>query len=125
MPGFQGLLHLARRNGSTGAVSVRQSVATSGTISRIGRDSSRSWEHTPCLDGDPGPVRLFYAVARPKDGADPQVEVMTVAQVNRVRDKVLSQKKNKASSPWVNDYDEIGRKTVWKRLCKWLEYPTN
>lgn len=68
-------------------------------------------------------IVMFYAVAVLHDGSK-QVEIMTVSEINEIRErseswKSYSQGKIK-SCVWVSDYSEMGRKTVIRRLCKYL-----
>lgn len=65
----------------------------------------------------------FYAVAILHDGTK-HVEVMTKAQIEEIRDRSESYKAFKAgrvkSCVWESDYSEMGRKTVIRRLIKYL-----
>ena len=67
--------------------------------------------------------KLFYAVAVLEDGSK-QVEVMGVDEINDIRARSESYKAfidNRAKSCiWESDYNEMGRKTVIKRLTKYL-----
>lgn len=65
--------------------------------------------------GDRGDVVGYYAVCQFSDGTK-KYEVMSKAEVDAVR------KRSRAASsgPWVTDYDEMAKKTVFKRLSKWL-----
>lgn len=65
--------------------------------------------------GDRGEVVGYYAVCQFNDGVK-KFEVMSKAEVDAVR------KRSRASNngPWVTDYDEMAKKTVFKRLTKWL-----
>lgn len=72
--------------------------------------------HKPALEGEPGPLRLVYAVAKFKDPTvDPVVVVMTKAQVDavRARSRATSEK-----SPWNTDYEEMAKKTAIRRIAK-------
>ena len=64
---------------------------------------------------DRGELVGFYAVCQFKDGVK-KYEVMSKKEVDSVRER--SRAKN--SGPWVTDYIQMGRKTVFKRLSKWL-----
>src|SRR5690606_21449268 len=70
--------------------------------------------HRPDPTGQ-GEMTHVYAIAWLRD-ADPIFEVMTREEVERIR------KRSKAADngPWVTDYEAMARKTVVKRLCKYL-----
>ena len=65
--------------------------------------------------GDRGEVVGYYAVCQFSDGVK-KYETMSKADVDAVR------KRSRASNsgPWVTDYSEMAKKTVFKRLSKWL-----
>lgn len=65
--------------------------------------------------GDRGKVIGYYAVCQFSDGTK-KYEVMSKTEVDNVR------KRSRASNngPWVTDYDAMAKKTVFKRLTKWL-----
>lgn len=65
--------------------------------------------------GDRGDLVGFYAVCTFKDGAK-KYEVMSKADVDAIRKR----SKSGQNGPWVTDYNQMGRKTVFKRLTKWL-----
>lgn len=56
-----------------------------------------------------------YAIVRYKEGGE-KAECMSMEEVDAIR------KRSKASSsgPWVTDYNEMAKKTVFRRLSKWL-----
>lgn len=62
------------------------------------------------------PLTHVYAVAQVKN-AEPMVEVMTRAQVDEIAAKQLSSKR---SNSWKTHYVEMARKTVIRRICKYL-----
>ena len=64
---------------------------------------------------DRGELIGFYAVCQFKDGTK-KYEVMSKKEVDDIR------KRSRAgqSGPWVTDYEEMAKKTVFKRLSKWL-----
>ena len=77
-------------------------------------------DHEPYLgDEEPGKMIAVYAIAKLKDGTV-QREVMTRAQT----DKVRSVSKSKDSGPWVTWYEEMARKSVVRRLSKYLPMST-
>lgn len=69
---------------------------------------------------DRGPITHFYAVAKNKRGGV-EFEVMHDAQVQAI--KAASKSKDRSGNvfgPWVDHYEEMGRKTVMRRLAKRL-----
>jgi recombination protein RecT len=60
-------------------------------------------------------VKFVYAVAK-LSGGGVQFEVMSKAQVDSIRRR----SKSGNSGPWVSDYVEMARKTVVRRLFKYL-----
>ena len=65
--------------------------------------------------GDRGATVGYYAVCQFADGVK-KFEVMSKGEVDAVRER--SRAKN--NGPWVTDYEEMAKKTVFKRLSKWL-----
>ena len=74
-------------------------------------------KHIPsdAADRDIKPVTHVYAVANLKDGGV-QFEVMSRAAIESVR----MQSKAAKSGPWVTHWDEMAKKTVLRRLFKYL-----
>ena len=62
-----------------------------------------------------GKAYAYYAIARFKDGGE-KCEVMTLDEIEAIR------KRSRAgnSGPWQTDFDEMAKKTVFRRLSKWL-----
>ena len=66
-----------------------------------------------------GKVYAYYALVRYKavDGfVAEKADVMTIEDIDRIR----ARSKAGNSGPWVTDYDEMAKKTVFRRLSKWL-----
>lgn len=73
--------------------------------------------HKPCLDGDPGAMKGAYCVVRFKgDGVEPLIKYMPKAEI----DKHRRRSKASSSGPWVTDYEEMSKKTVFRAIFKWL-----
>ena len=111
--GYRGLIDLARRGGEIESIEARCVHKNDEFTLRYGLNPQL--DHVPCLDDDPGELRLVYAIAHIR-GSKPQVEVMTLPQVERIRKASKSGK----FGPWVEHFDEMARKTVVRRLCKYL-----
>lgn len=64
---------------------------------------------------EPGKVIAAYALARMKDGAS-KTEVMSYADVEAIR----TRSRAGGSGPWQTDWNEMAKKTAFRRLSKWL-----
>jgi recombination protein RecT len=115
--GYRGLIDLARRSGQI--ESIEAHVVYSNDRFRCHYGLSPVLEHEPAWEGPPGAVKAVYAIAKMKDGGM-QLEVMTRAQV----DAIKARSKTSGSGPWVTDYDEMARKTVVRRIAKYLPLTT-
>lgn len=118
-PSYQGLVKLITDTGS--AKNVYAHVVFDGDIFEETLGTSVEIKHVPKRQSNT--VILVYAVAVLHDGTM-QIEVMTAEEVNEIRDKSESYKSFKAgkakSAIWNDHYNEMARKTVIKRLCKYL-----
>lgn len=113
MPMVQGILKKARNSGEISSIAAH--VVHEKDKFTLVLGDNESLTHEPCLEGDPGPLRLAYMVAKLKDGSIVR-EVMTASQINKVRASSRSGK----SGPWVAWEDEMWRKTVLRRGAKYL-----
>ena len=77
-------------------------------------ESGEVLRHKKCHD-NPGNLLLAYAVCFFKDGQR-QVEVMRKDQINKIRQSSRSPD----SGPWSQHTEEMWRKTVIRRICKYL-----
>lgn len=118
--GYQGLLELVRRSGmvdSIGAYLVRE-----GDDYEVQFGTEPGIRHIPNLD-EPGKVKFGYAVAKLKGGGT-HVEIMTIREIEAIRDRSsgykTAQKYSKKDTPWLTDFDEMARKTLIRRICKYL-----
>ena len=112
--GYRGLIALARRSGEI--QSIEAHVVHEGDEFECVFGLEGILRHVPSWTAEkPGPLKAAYAVAH-LTGGGVQFEVMTRAQIDRIR--ANSQSGN--SGPWVSDCDEMARKTVVRRLCKYL-----
>lgn len=126
--GYRGMLDLARRSGQIQSIEARVIYANDDYEIEMGLDSKLihkpDW-HNP----DRGEPLFFYAVAKLKDGGT-QFEVMSATEVNAIRDKsqgydsakrkAAEYNKDTIDHPWATHYEEMGKKTVTRRLFKWL-----
>lgn len=118
MPMTFGIIKKLRQSGEIASVSARivyEKELSEGRFRFAIEDGAEKLSHEPMLMGDRGKPALAYATARFKDGTV-QNEVMTVADIEKVRQ--VSRAKN--SGPWTIWWDEMARKTVVRRLSKYL-----
>ncbi len=128
IPGYTGLIKLARQSGFVQDIYAHE-VRKNDTFNlNLGMD--RSLEHRPmtgmcgfpATDEERGPIAGFYAVAVFKDGSRTFV-AMGVAEVERIRDNsrgYQAAKRSKKESVWDSDFVAMGLKTAIRRLCKFL-----
>ncbi len=112
--GYRGMIELARRSGqieSIGAYCVYERDTFELTLGL-----NPDIKHKPEWKGDRGEIVAVYAVAKLKDGGT-QFEVMSRDQIDAIKSSATA---GKRSSPWFDHYDEMARKTVIRRLFKYL-----
>lgn len=118
--GYQGLLELVRRSGLVDSIAAYVVREKDEFNVRFGTDPGVT--HVPYLDGDAGAPRLFYAVAKLKGGGT-HVEVMSLTEVEKIMNASQNVKNARAwnkTTPWDDHFDEMGRKTILRRICKYL-----
>ena len=111
--GYRGMIDLARRSGQIVSLSARAVYENDEFSYEYGLHEDLT--HKPSEDGNTGKLTHVYAVARLKDGGI-QFEVMSRAQVDAIR----AQSKAGNSGPWQTHYEEMAKKTVIRRLFKYL-----
>ena len=112
--GYKGLIDLSRRSGQIVSISAREVRANDKFKIKYGLNEVL--EHEPNFD-DRGELKGFYAIAQLKDGGH-QFEYMPIIEINKIRDTSKSSKSS--MSPWGNYYEEMAKKTVIRRLFKYL-----
>lgn len=118
--GYQGLLDLVRRAGMVKSIEAHVVYERDKFTYKTGLETVL--EHEPYLDGERGEMRLAYAVAQLTDGGH-HVEVMSRAQIEKNRDRsqnVRNAAKWNKQTPWDTDTEEMWRKTVIRRIAKYL-----
>ena len=111
--GYRGMASIARRSGEVLSIDAKI-VHEKDTFELVyGLDSNIT--HIPYLEGDPGQMLGAYCIVKFKDGSH-QFEYMPKYKIDEHR------KRSKASSygPWVTDYEEMAKKTVFRAIFKWL-----
>ncbi len=112
MPGYRGYIDLARRSGEI--INIMAQVVHQGDIFEYEYGVNERLVHRPNPEKQ-GEVSHIYAYAKLKSGGFP-FEVMTVEEVEEIR----ASSKARESGPWVTNWEEMARKTVIRRLSKYL-----
>lgn len=108
--GYRGFQQLAYRTDQVVSFPARVVYERDEFEVRLG--TSQYIIHKPCMDEDVGPVIAFYAVLNLKQ-AEADFEVMSQAQMLAHRKRFAPDNKI-----WDSDYEEMGKKTVIRRLAK-------
>lgn len=111
--GYKGMIDLARRSGQV--LSLNAYAVREGDDFNFQLGLKPDIHHVPSLEADriKKPITYVYAVATLKGGGY-QFEVMSRAEVEAVRAKA------KSKNIWNNYFEEMAKKTVIRRLFKYL-----
>jgi recombination protein RecT len=120
IPGYKGLIALARNSGEISSIQAHEVCARDKFAYAYGLNEHL--DHVPA-EGERGEITHFYAYARFKDGGH-IFEVMTRADVETVRNRSEGwqayQAKRIKSTPWAEHFVQMGRKTLIRRLANYL-----
>lgn len=111
--GYKGLIDLARRSGQIVSIAAHEVCANDKFELVYGLEEKLI--HVPSL-GERGEILGFYSVAKLKDGGH-CFEFMSMYQVQEIMKATQSKGKY---GPWQDHFTEMGRKTVIRRLAKYL-----
>lgn len=116
--GYKGLIDLARRSGQIVSIAAHEVCQNDQFDFEYGLEERLV--HKPALNNR-GPVIAFYAVAKLVGGGY-AFEVMSREQIEEIRDASQNYKfaSDKGSTVWGQHFVEMGRKTVLRRLFKYL-----
>lgn len=109
---YKGLVTLAMRSGLIS--NIHADLVCENDSFKV--DLGEIKEHRVDYRADRGKPYAAYAIARFKDGSI-KSEIMTVKEIEAVRARSRAGK----SGPWVSDWGEMAKKTVFRRLSKWLQ----
>lgn len=118
IPMYQGLAELAMRSGVISTIHAEK-VCDKDVFEW---DIGRIIKHVPYWKVDRGEAYLFYAHIVFKDGMVKD-EVMTRSEIDAVRDLSSGYqyaKRTGGDCPWISHYEEMAKKTVFRRCSKWL-----
>jgi recombination protein RecT len=108
---YKGLVELAMRSGNVS--NIHADIICENDVFEY--DKGEIKVHKIDFKQPRGEMYAAYAICRFKDGTE-KTEVMTRDEVEAIR------KRSKAGNagPWVTDWNEMAKKTVFRRLSKWL-----
>ena len=111
--GYRGMLDLARRSGQV--MSIQAHTVYKDDLFEFEYGLNPRLRHIPSKNGSDGEPVFVYACAMLRDGGN-QFEVMSLEEIKQI------QQSSKAgrSGPWQTHFDEMARKTVIRRLFKYL-----
>lgn len=110
--GYKGMIALAYRSGKI--QSIQANVIGENDKFDYALGLHPRLEHIPNMR-ERGPIIGAYAIAIFKDGAT-QFDVMSIEEINKIRNA----SKSKDSGPWAMWFEAMSKKSVVKRLCKYL-----
>lgn len=110
--GYRGMIELARRSGQIVSLSAHEVYEKDTFEFEYGL--TEKLRHVPSLS-DRGKLTAVYAVAHFVGGGH-QIEVMSKQDVEKIR----ARSKSGNSGPWLTDWDEMAKKTVLRKLFKYL-----
>ncbi len=113
---WRGLVKIMKRGGEVRGVESRCVYARDEFRIQYGTDPKI--EHVPTLTADRGDIIAVYAVATITDGTK-QFEVMSSDEVDGIRKR--SPGGDSDFGPWKSDWAEMARKTVVRRLAKYVQ----
>ena len=113
--GYRGLIELARRSGQIKSLEAHVVYENDTFEVEIGIDPKLRYVPDWNTERKDSEIRCVFAIAHFTEGGY-QFEVMTKPQVDAIRNR----SKAGQFGPWKTDYAEMARKTVVRRLAKYL-----
>ena len=109
---YKGLVDIARRSGEI--ADIHADVVCEGDKFDYNFGTDSKLVHVPAIKGR-GNVFAVYSFVRLKDGSS-SFEVMNVEEI----EKIHMRSKAANDGPWKTDWNEMAKKTVFRRHSKWL-----
>jgi recombination protein RecT len=108
---YKGLCDLAMRSGKVS--NIHADIVCENDVFEYDRGEVKT--HKIDFKKPRGAMYAVYAICRFKDGTEASA-VMTKDEVEAIRTRSKAGK----SGPWVTDWNEMAKKTAFRRLAKWL-----
>lgn len=118
--GYRGLAKLARQAGEVSTIRA-EVVFEADTLDWVDSPTDGKFVFKRALQGDRGKAIGAFAYVVFKDGGW-QADYMTHSEIEdiRKRSKSGTDKNGNPAGPWKTDWPEMAKKTVFRRLAKWL-----
>lgn len=114
---YRGLIKLAMNHPAVKTIFASEVYAEDAFSYEYG--TNQHLTHIPSEEVERGDLRCFYAIAQLEKGCI--FVVLSIKQVEDVRDKYSASYKNdKSSSVWATDFIQMGKKTAIRRLMNFL-----
>jgi recombination protein RecT len=117
---YKGIVELCYRSGTVSA--IHADVVRRGDLFEY--DNGHVTKHVPWFlrtpeerPAKPGDVYAAYCIVQMTSGTAKH-EVMSKEEIDAIRGRSRSG----SSGPWVTDYNEMAKKTVFRRCSKWLPW---
>lgn len=120
IPGYKGLIHLARQSGEIASLYAHEVYENDTFDMELG--TNKHLTHKPLLKGDRGKLIGVYAAWSYSKSVDQtgklamDFEFMTIDDIEAIRNR----SKQGNAGPWKTDYVQMARKTVIRRASKYL-----
>lgn len=115
IPGYKGLMKLVRNTGEIASICCEAVHENDSFEYQLGSDPFV--KHKPALNNR-GNIVAFYCVSKFKDGSV-SLEWMNREEIDRIK-AMSAAVKGGRSTPWNEHYEEMGKKTVFRRAVKRL-----
>lgn len=115
---YKGIAELAMRSGYISNIHADKVCENDDFVYNVGTIE----KHTIDFKKERGEAYAYYAIVTFKDGSK-KCEVMSKDEIDKIKKRSSawgSWEKYGKTCPWNTDYDEMAKKTVFKRLAKWI-----
>jgi len=116
---YKGYIDLARRSGKVGNIYAK--IVYENEKFEIIEGTKHEIIHNPLPPSQRGEKKIgVYAVAKDTDGGVVGWDWIWAEEVEAIKERVLSQKKNRDMNPWITHEEAMWLKTAVRKLAKWL-----
>lgn len=122
--GYQGLIELAHRSGQIKSIYARVVYENDHFVVQYGLNDDLI--HTPHMGGDRGAPIAYYAVAKYVNGGY-NFEVLSHSEMENHRDRfaLAKNKQGQVVGPWKDNFEEMAKKTMIRKLAKVMPRSTD